>query len=124
VSAAKAFSSNQTEKAASMNGYQTFVVLFAALVVVISLWSIIVVVRSPVLKLKPLWVIGCLFGFIGIGIDWTKPNDVVMLFGITIPMVMVFKVIATGQVIVKTGFPIVSVVALVKAGGNRSANGS
>jgi len=107
-----------------MNGSQVFVALFAMLVAALSLWSVIVVVRSPVLTLKPLWVIGCLFGFVGFGIDWTTPDDVIILFGITIPVVMVFKVVATGQIIVKTGFPIVSVVALIKAHGTVPANGS
>ena len=100
-----------------MNGSQIFVALFAILVAAISLCSIIAVIRSPALTLKPLWLTGCLFGFIGIGIDWTSPNDVIFLFGVTVPVVMVFKVVATGQIIVKTGFPIVSVVALIKARG-------
>lgn len=98
-----------------MSAGQIFVGSFAALVAVISLWSMIVVVRSPAFKLKPLWVIGCLIGFVGLGIDWTTPGDVIILFGITVPVVWVFKIMATGQVIVKTGFPIVSVVVLVKA---------
>ena len=69
-------------------------------------------------------MIGCLFGFVGFGIDWTTPDDVIILFGITIPVVMVFKVVAKGQMIVKTGFPIVSVVALIKARGAVPAKGS
>lgn len=107
-----------------MNGSQIFVLLFAILVATISFWSVIVVIRSPTLTLKPLWVIGCLFGFVGFGIDWTTPYDVIILFGITIPVVMVFKVVATGQVIVKTGFPIVSAVALISAHRAKPANGS
>lgn len=107
-----------------MNGSQIFVALFAVVVAAISLWSVIAVVRSRALKFKPLWVIGCLFGFIGFGIDWTTPDDVIILFGITLPVVMVFKVVATGQIIVKTGFPIISVIALVKARGAFPVNGS
>ncbi len=95
-----------------MNVSQILVVLFAVMAASFSIWSVIVVVRSPIFKLKPLWIIGCLFGFIGLGINWTTPDDLVLLVGITIPVVFVFKVVATGQVIVKTGFPIVSAVAL------------
>lgn len=98
-----------------MNFYQIIVALFAVLVVATSIGSIVVVIRSPVFKLKVLWVIGCLFGFVGVGINWTTPNDLVLLFGISVPVVMVFKVLVTGQVIVKTGFPIVSLVAFAKA---------
>ena len=105
-----------------MNGSQVVVALFAIMVAALSLWSVILVIRSPALTLKPLWVIGCLFGFIGLGIDWTTPDDVILLLGITIPVVMVFKVVATGQIIVKTGFPIVSVVALIKARGAVQTN--
>lgn len=103
-----------------MNGSQIFVLIFAMLAVAISLWSIVVVIRSPGFKLKPLWLIGCLFGFMGVGINWTTPDDIIMLFGVTIPVVIVFKVMATGQVILQAGFPVVSVVALVKVLGNRS----
>jgi len=98
-----------------MNVYQIIVALFAVLVVATSIGSIVVVIRSSVFRLKVLWVIGCLFGFVGFGIDWTTPNDLVLLFGISVPVIMVFKVLVTGQVIVKTGFPIFSLVAFAKA---------
>ncbi|WP_426265486.1 hypothetical protein [Sphingomonas sp. PWP1-2] len=94
-----------------MNVSQILVVLFAVIAASFSIWSVTVVIRYPIFKLKPLWVIGCLFGFIGLGINWTTPDNLFLIFGITIPVVTVFKV-ATGQVIVKTGFPIVSAVAL------------
>lgn len=99
----------------AMNGYQLSVVLFALIVLVISLWSIVAVVRSRDFRWKPVWVVGCLFGFVGLGIDWTHPNDLILLVGISAPVVIVFKVLTTGQVIIKTGFPVVSVVALAKA---------
>jgi hypothetical protein len=107
-----------------VNGPQIFVALFAVLVAALSLWSVIVVIRSRHLKFKPLWVIGCLFGFMGFGVDWTTPDDVVILFGILIPVVTAFKVVASGHVIVKTGFPIVSVVALFMARNTAATNGS
>ncbi len=103
-----------------MNGYQAFIVLFATMIAVISVWSIIVVARSDCFRFKALWCLGCLVGFVGFGINWTRPNDIILLFGFTVPVFMVFKIIATGQVVVKTGFPVVSVVALVKSAGIRS----
>ncbi|WP_189677919.1 hypothetical protein [Sphingomonas glacialis] len=98
-----------------MNGSQIFVAIIGFIAASISTWSVIVVVRVPIFRHKPLWVIGCLFGFIGFGINWTTPDDLILLFGITIPVVTIYKVVATGQVIVKTGFPIVSVIALYMA---------
>lgn len=98
-----------------MNGFQITVFVFALMVIAVSVWSIIAIVRSPDFRWKPLWVAGCLIGFVGLGIDWTHPNDLLFLFGFTAPVVIVFKVLMTGQVIVKTGFPMVSAVALAKA---------
>jgi hypothetical protein len=49
---------------------------------------------------------------------------VVILLGILIPEVTAFKVVASGHVIVKTGFPIVSVVALFMARNTAATNGS
>lgn len=97
-----------------MNGYQVCVALFAAFVIAVSLWSIVVVVRSPAFRFKPLWIIGCLAGFVGLGLDWTYPGDLIILVGVTIPVVMVLKTV-TGHVLVKTGLPIVAAVALSKA---------
>ena len=99
-----------------MNGSQIFVLLFALLVIAMSIGSIVIVVRSAEFSLKPLWIIGCLLGFVGVGVNWTTPDDIVILFGVTIPAVFVFQVIATGQVIVKTGFPFVAAYVLARAG--------
>jgi membrane protein implicated in regulation of membrane protease activity len=61
-----------------------------------------------------------LFGFIGLGIDWTTPDDLILLIGVSIPVVNVFTVLATGQTIIKTGFPIIAVAALIKIGSTTS----
>ena len=60
-----------------------------------------------------LWVIGSLVGFVGLGVDWSQPDDVYLLFGITVPVVWTIAV--DGHLIVKTGFPIDAAVALVEA---------
>jgi hypothetical protein len=106
-----------------VNGYQLTVLLFALLVSAICLWATIVIIRSPRLRFKPLWIIGSLFGFVGLGIDWTAPDDIVFLFGISIPVVTMFKLAATGHVIVKTGFPVVAAVALAEARRPRAGEG-
>jgi hypothetical protein len=97
-----------------MNLYQAVLVAFAILVVAMIIWAISAIIRSPALRLKPLWIAGSLFGFpIGLGIDWTTPNDLVWLFGITVPPITAFTVLATGQIIIKTGFPIGAIAALI-----------
>ena len=55
---------------------------------------------------------GSLFGFVGVGLNWTQPDDLILLFGVQIPPVVVFKVLATQFVIVKAQF---SVAALGKS---------
>lgn len=94
-----------------MNLYQILVLAFALFVTGITLWAIAAVVKSPDLRFKPLWIIGSLFGVVGLGINWTAPDDLTFLFGVWIPVVTVFKV-ATGEIIVKAGIPIIAVVAL------------
>lgn len=97
-----------------MNVYQIIVVIFGLIVSAISIFSVIVIVRSPYFTRKPLWIIGSLFGFLGLGISWTSPDDLILLFGISIPVINVFKVLPSGPVIVKTFFPFVAIVALIR----------
>ncbi|WP_066812419.1 hypothetical protein [Sphingomonas asaccharolytica] len=97
-----------------MNGYQLIVMAFASAVIVTILWAIWAIVRSSDLRLKPLWIAGSLFGFVGLGINWTKPDDLVLLFGVMVPAVTGFTVLITGQTIIKAGLPIVAVAALIK----------
>ena len=97
-----------------MNIYQLVVLAFALSAIALSLWAIWAIIRSPDLRFKPLWIMGSLFGFIGLSINWTTPDDLILLFGVSIPVVMIFTVLATGQTIIKTGFPIIAVAALIK----------
>ncbi|WP_374652202.1 hypothetical protein [Rhizorhabdus sp.] len=97
-----------------MNGLQIFTSIFAVTAMAVSLTAIVAVLRSD-LRHKWLWVIGSLVGFIGPGINWTVPDDIALLFGVSIPPVMVFKLLAAGQWYVKTGFPIVAIVALARS---------
>lgn len=99
-----------------MNGYQLVVLLGSLLFAALSIGAVVVVIRSPVLRHKPWWVTGSLFGFAGFGIDWTVPSNVFIEFGARIPVVMIFMPFASGHVIVKSMFPVVAVIALIKAG--------
>jgi len=103
-----------------VNGYQLAVALFALLSSAVCLWAIVVILRSPHLRFKPLWLAGSLFGFAGLGIDWSHPDDLVLLYGIAIPVVMTFKVVATGQIIVRAYFPVVAAIALAEARGPKN----
>lgn len=98
-----------------MNGYQLVVILFALFVLALSLWAIVAVAKSPTVTRKPLWIIGSLCGFVGLGINWTAGDDLALVFGIVIPVIQVFKILPAGPVIIKTGFPFIALVALVKA---------
>jgi acetoacetyl-CoA reductase len=95
-----------------MNASQLFVLLFALLAIAIDLWAIVVVVRTPNVRYRLLWIIGSLVGLIGFSIDWTQPDDIYLMFGIMVPVVWVG--ILGSHVIVKTGFPIIAAVALAE----------
>ena len=102
-----------------MNGYQIAMALFGLLSSAVCLWAIVAIIRSARLRFKPLWLIGSLFGFAGITVDWTTPDDVFFWLGITIPVVTMFKLAATGHVIVKAGFPVIAAIALAEARDSR-----
>lgn len=97
-----------------MNVYQIIVVICGLIVSAISIFAVIVIARSPYFTRKPLWIIGSLVGFLGLGISWTSPDDLVLLFGISIPVISVFKVLPSGPVIVKIFFPFIAIVALIR----------
>ena len=97
-----------------MTGYQLLVSLFGLICLALSIWAIWCVAKSKV-RHKAAWIIGSLFGFVGFGLNWTRPNDLILLLGVQIPPVMVFEVLATHVVIVKVQFPIVALVALGKS---------
>jgi hypothetical protein len=97
-----------------MSGYQLLVTLFGLISLAASIWAIWCVARSKI-RYKAAWIIGSLLGFVGLGLNWTKPEDLILLVGVQIPPVVVFEVLATQFVIVKAQFPLVAVVALAKS---------
>ncbi|MDZ7282094.1 hypothetical protein N4G62_08655 [Sphingomonas sanguinis] len=90
---------------------------FAVMVLGLSIWAIYAIVKDDGFQRKALWIFGSLLGLVGLGINWSKPDDVILLIGFTIPPVMVFKLLPAGPVLVKTGFPVVAVRALYKVYG-------
>lgn len=98
-----------------MNGLQIIMLLFSLIAVGVDVYAIVAIVRSPALKYKPLWIIGSLFGFLGLGINWTNPNDIVFEFGIQIPVFQVMFFMQTRELAVKTMFPIIALVALARS---------
>jgi hypothetical protein len=97
-----------------MSGSQIFVAGFGTASVALSIFAIWMVVKSPAMRHKPLWIIGSLIGVVGFSINWSAPGDLFMLFGFQIPPVMVMA-LGSDHVIVKTAFPIVAIVAIAKS---------
>lgn len=97
-----------------MNGCQLIITLLGLISLAVSFWAILCVARSRI-RYKAAWIIGSLFGFAGLGIVWTKPDDLILLIGVQIPPVTIFKVLGTQFVIVKVQFPVVALLALGKS---------
>ena len=98
-----------------MNAYQLFVGAFAAMAAAVGILAIWRVATSDHMSYKPLWIAGCLFGFIGFAVNWTSPGDLYLQFGVQLPMVMIHSVAGTGDVVVKALFPLAAIAALEKS---------
>ena len=96
-----------------MNDDQALVSIFGLLCLTISGWAVWRVARSSI-RYKAAWIIGSLFGFVGIGLNWNQSDHLIFLFGVGIPPVQIFKVMPFGPIIVKTMFPIVAPIALAR----------
>lgn len=97
-----------------MTVFQILVSSFGLISLAVSGWAIWRVTKSQ-MRYKAAWIIGSLFGFVGLGVNWTKPDDLIFLFGVQIPPVVISKVLATQFVLVKVTFPVVALVALSKS---------
>lgn len=82
--------------------------------VILSFQAILAIWKSPNLTFKPMWILGSLFGFFGLGIHWTTANDLTIEFGFSIPIIMVFWTFGGNQIWAHTMFPIIAVAALAK----------
>jgi hypothetical protein len=97
-----------------LNAFQLIVLVFALLSVGTCLAAIWMVIKCPNLRLKWLWIVGSLIGFVGFGINWTVPDDIILKFGFSILPIGVFRVPANGYIVVDALFPIVALLAILK----------
>ena len=104
-----------------MGALQIFIILFGCAALVVTVWAIWSIVKTPDLQKKPLWIVGSLFGFVGFSINWTSPENLFFWFGFRIPFFSVFTFVGSGQWLVEIGVPIIAVVALMMIYRNRIA---
>ena len=97
-----------------MNGNQLFVALFGAISVVLSLCAVYFVARAR-MPWKPLWILGSLVGFVGVGLNWSSPDQLYLLFGVQVPVISIVQLLSTGEVVVKATFPVIGGLALAIA---------
>jgi hypothetical protein len=95
-----------------MSGSLLFTAGFAIVSVVVSASAIWRVARASGVTYKPLWMFGCLFGFVGFATTWSPAGDLYIQVGIQIPVVLIWT--TGGGTILKTLFPVVAAVALVR----------
>ena len=119
-----------------MSGTQVFVAVFAVVSVALSALAIWRVARSTV-SYKPLWIVGSVFGFVGVATDFGHSGDLYLQLGLQIPVVMALEysffdelfpcwkrmisVQAGQRPILKAMFPFIAIAALVKCHSSPSA---
>lgn len=72
------------------------------------------IARSKYLKYKPVWIILSLCGLVGLGIYWSRPDDIFLQFGMQIPFIQVLYFIQARELAAKVMFPFVAIVALIR----------
>ena len=97
-----------------MGALQIFMLLCGCAALVVTVWAIWSIVKTPDLQKKPLWIIGSLFAFVGFSINWTSPENLYFWIGVRIPFFSIFTFVGSGQWLVQIGCPIIAVVALMK----------
>lgn len=100
--------------------YQAVFVAFTGLALLAAAVAIRVIIRSKVLTFKPLWIIGSMVGLVGLGIDWTRPADLFLQFGIQIPFIRYSELPNSGSILLKTLFPVIALVAIYRDRAGRS----
>ncbi len=98
-----------------INSLQFAILAFGLVCISVSLTGVWAVRHAQHLRFKPLWYLASLFGFIGIGLNWTQPEDLVLLFGINGPVVNVYSPNGSGVWLVKVLFPVGAAFALWRA---------
>lgn len=96
-----------------MSGSQLFVVAFGVLSAVVSALAAWRVATASGVKYKPLWIVGCLFGFVGFATSLNSPSDLNLQLGIQIPVVLIWKS-GNGDILLRTLFPLLAPIVLVR----------
>ncbi len=90
-----------------------FVTVFTAICFFVTGFAIIRIWKMTDYPNKPLWIAGCLFGFVGFGVDPSSGDDLLMHFGIQVPVVHGMWSSVAGLSI-KAMFPVIAAVALFR----------
>jgi hypothetical protein len=80
---------------------------------VVSALAIYRVWRSPWFEKKVLWTVGCLLGFVGFAVDPRAEGDLLLQFGVQIPVV-ILKWSSVKGLTLKALFPVIAAVALAE----------
>ena len=97
----------------------TFTVAFAVVCVFVSGFAVVRIWKSDDFSNKPLWILGCLLGFVGFTVDPRRDGHLLFAFGVQIPVVYFLWSSAKGLAL-KAMFPVIAVVALTKLGGRET----
>jgi hypothetical protein len=98
---------------------QIFVVCFAIVSASVSAVAIYRVWNSPRFQNRFLWTAGCLLGFVGFALDPRAEGDLLLHFGVQIPVV-ILKWGSVKGLTLKALFPIIAAVALARASSGES----
>ena len=93
-----------------MSATQVFVGIWAIASGVICVWAVWRIATTSKISYKPLWIIGCLFGFVGFSTSFGTSGDLYLDVGIQVPVVTIW--IANGGLALKAMFPLLAAVAL------------
>lgn len=93
-----------------MSATQVFVGLWAIASIVVCVLAVWRVATSSKISYRPLWIIGCLFGFVGFATTLSTPGDLYIDVGIQVPVIILWT--ANGSMSLKAMFPLVAAVAL------------
>lgn len=96
-----------------MDGVTVFVAAFAMVCAVVCGMAVVAVWKAKNLTRKPLWILGCLLGFVGFAVD-PSDGDLLLLLGVQIPVVSGIWSSGMGLTL-KASFPIIALFALAKA---------
>ena len=88
-----------------------FVFVFAAVCVFLTGLAIFRIWKMTDYPNRPLWIAGCLFGFVGFGLNPASGDDLLMHFGLQIPVVYGMWSSVEGLSIIAM-FPVIAAVAL------------